>query len=404
MPNSNTSKTEGSTRSLRIFLCHASSDKPKVRDLYHRLRSDGFDVWLDEENLLPGQDWQQELPKAVRQSDVVIVCLSRGSINKEGYVQKEIRFALDAADEKPEGIIFLIPLKLEDCEVPERLSRWQWVNLFERMGYDKLLRALRNRASALELTTARTGALTTLRRRLRSLRTPGAIGTVIALFALVIATLNWLAPFNPVGSSPFAPKLGTPTPQSTITDIPQTPTILPGGSVDIKSTAPLIPTTGSLTPLVTVTRVATRADATPIQTPTPSLTPSPVNVPKPTSTRSAVLTKNTPTLIVTPTPSNDYIGLVELGGRGTKSTLFTIAYQLVSKDSSVIRACLGSDYLWDRCNTADISKGSGVTTIEVEWPCSNSFYYAFGFYQRSGGTLSGDGGDSTGRVDNWACN
>ncbi len=148
-----------SNRPLRIFLCHASNDKPAVRELYHRLCADGFAPWLDEENLLPGEDWQYEIPKAVRQSDVVIVCLSPKSSNKEGYVQKEIKFALDAADEKPEGTIFLVPLKLEECTVPDRLSRWQWVTLFGPTGYERLLRALRKRAS--DLNASSTAAVST---------------------------------------------------------------------------------------------------------------------------------------------------------------------------------------------------------------------------------------------------
>ncbi len=136
-------------RSLRVFLCHSSGDKPTVRELYQRLCADGIDAWLDEEKLLPGQDWQREIPRAVRASDVVIVCLSRSSITKAGYVQKEIKFALDVADEQPEGTIFLIPAKLEACEVPERLTRWQWVNLYEPKGYERLMKALRARADAL---------------------------------------------------------------------------------------------------------------------------------------------------------------------------------------------------------------------------------------------------------------
>lgn len=65
---------------LRVFLCHSSKDKPTVRTLYHRLREDGIAPWLDEEDLLPGQNWQMEIPKAVQSSDVVIICLSRDSI------------------------------------------------------------------------------------------------------------------------------------------------------------------------------------------------------------------------------------------------------------------------------------------------------------------------------------
>jgi TIR domain len=129
----------------RIFLCHSSGDKNQVRNLYQRLRNDGFFPWLDQEDLLPGQDWGQEIPKAVRLSAVVLVCLSEKAVTKAGYVQKEIKYALDVADEQPEGGIFLIPVRLENCDVPERLRRWQWVDLFEERGYDKLVRALRTR-------------------------------------------------------------------------------------------------------------------------------------------------------------------------------------------------------------------------------------------------------------------
>ena len=137
------------TSPLRIFLCHSSGDKPAVRNLYRRLSSDGFDPWLDEEKLLPGQEWEVEIPKAVRTSDVVIVCLSHKAINKSGYVQKEIKFALDKAEEQTEGTIFLIPIKLEECSVPERLQRWQWVNLFEEKGYRRLMDSLRLRAKTI---------------------------------------------------------------------------------------------------------------------------------------------------------------------------------------------------------------------------------------------------------------
>ena len=130
---------------LRVFLCHSSGDKPAVRSLYKKLGQDNFRPWLDEEDLIPGQDWAVEIARAVRASDIVVVCLSRSSITKEGFVQKEIRQALDVADEKPEGAIFIIPLRLEDCEVPERLRRWHWVNLFDSNGYDKLFLALRRR-------------------------------------------------------------------------------------------------------------------------------------------------------------------------------------------------------------------------------------------------------------------
>lgn len=108
---------------LSVFMCHGSEDKSRVRALRETLLEHGFDAWLDEAEILPGQDWDAEIRRAVRGSDTVLVCLSKTSIGKSGYLQKEIRFALDVADEKPDGMIFLIPARLEPCEVPDRLQR-----------------------------------------------------------------------------------------------------------------------------------------------------------------------------------------------------------------------------------------------------------------------------------------
>ena len=66
-------------RPLKVFLCHAHSDKDTVKALYTRLTSDGVDImpegyaWLDKEKLLPGQgfdrlnlpDWELEIREAV---------------------------------------------------------------------------------------------------------------------------------------------------------------------------------------------------------------------------------------------------------------------------------------------------------------------------------------------------
>lgn len=140
---------ETSPTRLRVFLCHSSGDKPPVRDLYRKLSSDGFDPWLDEEKLLPGQNWDREIRLAVCKSDIVLACLSKESITKTGYIQKELKFALDVADEQPEGRIFIIPAKLEECGIPERLKGLHVVNLFDPNGYSRLVQALQHRAETI---------------------------------------------------------------------------------------------------------------------------------------------------------------------------------------------------------------------------------------------------------------
>ena len=136
-----------------IFLAHASEDKDAVRRLYSQLKSSGLRPWLDEKDLLPGQNWPVEIPKAIDRSDIFIACLSTRSVQKQGYVQKEFRLALNAYAEKPSGSIYLIPAKLDDCDVPDlqlphlgiSLRDIQWIELWKENGFERLVNTIRNR-------------------------------------------------------------------------------------------------------------------------------------------------------------------------------------------------------------------------------------------------------------------
>ena len=132
----------------RVFLCHSSQDKPVVREMYQRLLAEEWiDPWLDEEKLLPGQDWEKEIESAVTKSSAVIVFLSNNSVSKEGYIQKELRFVLSTADYMPQGKIFIIPIRLDDCMVPHPLKKWQYIDWFPEVRekvYARLLGALRS--------------------------------------------------------------------------------------------------------------------------------------------------------------------------------------------------------------------------------------------------------------------
>jgi hypothetical protein len=141
-------------RPLRVFLSHSSYDKPVVRELYQRLLAEGWiDPWLDEAKILPGQDWNLEIEKAVDAADIIIVCLSSYSVTKEGYILRELKMALDLADEKPEGTLFIVPVRLEEAEVPRRFRNWQFADYFppsnRERTYQQLLVSLRRQADRL---------------------------------------------------------------------------------------------------------------------------------------------------------------------------------------------------------------------------------------------------------------
>jgi len=60
-------------RPLKVFLCHYPLQGTPTRTVMPCAHStpaspkDGVDAWLDKEKLLPGQDWELEIRKAVRE-------------------------------------------------------------------------------------------------------------------------------------------------------------------------------------------------------------------------------------------------------------------------------------------------------------------------------------------------
>lgn len=136
------------SRNLRVFLCHAQPDKPIVRALYNRLLSEGWiDPWLDEENLFPGQERNTEVDRAIESADMVIPCLSKQSLSTDGYMQRELKSAIDIARDKPENSSFIVPIRLDDCEVPRSLRPWHYVDFSSEdtreQEYSRLIQSLR---------------------------------------------------------------------------------------------------------------------------------------------------------------------------------------------------------------------------------------------------------------------
>lgn len=150
-------------RKLHVFFSYSSKDRSEVRDLYNRLlRITWVDPWLDIEKLLPGHKWDVEIANEVAKADVIIVCCSKESVVKEGYLQRELKYVLDVALEKPEGSIFIIPLRLNDCELPRLLKDLEYADYFPHdqrdREYNRLLLSLKLRAKHLGINTQDTQA------------------------------------------------------------------------------------------------------------------------------------------------------------------------------------------------------------------------------------------------------
>src|SRR5690606_28529933 len=126
----------------KVFISYAKEDYELAEKLYNYLLDNGFNPWLDKKKLLPGQQWDFEIKKGLREANYVILLLSSNSVKKRGYVQREFKLALKYYEEKLEEDIYLIPIKLNKCEVPENLSSFQWTELNEDTSFEIILTSL----------------------------------------------------------------------------------------------------------------------------------------------------------------------------------------------------------------------------------------------------------------------
>ncbi|KTB77142.1 hypothetical protein AO072_14575 [Pseudomonas syringae ICMP 13102] len=128
---------------LKVFLSYTKADQAQVHPYYAKLQAGGFEPWMDVERLVPGQNWSWEIDQALAESNVVILFLSQASVNKRGFVQREANQAMENLKSKLPSDIYIIPVLLEQCEVPVHISnRLQFVYHSEKGSWDRVLRAL----------------------------------------------------------------------------------------------------------------------------------------------------------------------------------------------------------------------------------------------------------------------
>jgi len=182
----------------RIFLAHATEDKNKVKVLYRKLRGAGFAPWLSDYDLIAGQNWRDVIPEVIQECDIFIACFSEQSVRKQGYVQREYKLALDTYAEKPPGKIYLIPIKLDDCDIPNisthqpnvNLRDFQWIEYWKKDGFDRLLKAIKSHlVSDLIVSTSH---------RATDWKNPVVTDFLersdLNLFSIDTAVANWLCP------------------------------------------------------------------------------------------------------------------------------------------------------------------------------------------------------------------
>jgi hypothetical protein len=118
----NKSLRYGFKRKPQIYLCcEKRFEKEIMQDLYFKLETKGFRPWMLAHDILPGENREIEIKRAINTFDVFLLCLSSKSLKEPGDFQMAINLAKQRQIKMPPGDIFIVPLRLEDCPIPEEL-------------------------------------------------------------------------------------------------------------------------------------------------------------------------------------------------------------------------------------------------------------------------------------------
>ena len=138
-----------------IFLSYASPDYDRVHEYFTALVSDGLDPWLDKEKLVAGQNWDFEIKRALARATIIVVFLSENSVSRRGYVQREIRIALDQAQNKLHDDIYVIPVMLDEVPIPPQIESIQVIGATAEDPYRQLSVAIDTQLKRMSLENTR---------------------------------------------------------------------------------------------------------------------------------------------------------------------------------------------------------------------------------------------------------
>ncbi|HET9909738.1 MAG TPA: TIR domain-containing protein [Anaerolineales bacterium] len=131
----------------KTFLSYSRVNKDFALKLAKELKSEGFDVWLDQLDIPPGARWDAEVEKALAESEIFMIIITPASAKSENVLD-EIGYAIDSGKR-------ILPVLLETATIPLRLRRFQYVDFTSKSFHEgiesakELLRTLINQPTLL---------------------------------------------------------------------------------------------------------------------------------------------------------------------------------------------------------------------------------------------------------------
>ena len=140
-----------------VFISYCHENMTIVDQFCQKLTSHGVKVWLDRNELVPGMQWKQAIQQAIHQGDFFIACFSKESSARDRtYMSEELTLAVERLREKPADKVWFIPVKLNECEIPDidiggdaTLRDLQYINLYQDLdaAIQRLLEVISSESS-----------------------------------------------------------------------------------------------------------------------------------------------------------------------------------------------------------------------------------------------------------------
>jgi len=126
----------------KIFISHTSTDKPFARKLVRSLHRAGFQTWLDERELLPGDRLPEKIAAAVTEAKVLLVVVSRASARSK-WLSYELNLA---SDRMVAGKCRVIPIVISEEPLPNAVQGLLYADFRSSfaLGMKGVLTALRH--------------------------------------------------------------------------------------------------------------------------------------------------------------------------------------------------------------------------------------------------------------------
>ncbi|MBK7319896.1 toll/interleukin-1 receptor domain-containing protein [Candidatus Villigracilis affinis] len=126
-----------------IFVSYARTDNKVVESVYRSLRNKKHNPWMDVYSIKGGENWFRAISKAIDECEIFLAVLSNNSVSRRGVVQKELKKAMDKWEGMLPDDIYILPLRIDDCPIPELLKDLHVIDWDNGKGEKKLLDAIR---------------------------------------------------------------------------------------------------------------------------------------------------------------------------------------------------------------------------------------------------------------------